>query len=673
MAASILINNLTGGRNGFDPPHNLPANQCVEALNVDWYGATIARRRGGSTAISMSGGTAPGNVTRLIKFQPGGDDTAAEMWLTTAAAGAVLIKRLAGGTTWADVTGGSLITANTGMERLVETATLDGRLYIAANSATGSRVMVYDPTLSSPQIRYVGFTTPVSNPTMADTGSGSLATSPRFYRIRWIQKDGTKIVRRSEPSAGATFSPSGSGLSVRVTRPTAAGENETHWEVEARAVNVATASDSSLLGPYYLIGTIAIATTTFDDSNAIVRYPLDFTASPDVGEYSTWTNVRYLITDGNRLIGAGSHKTGEKTSRIYYSSVLGATDQGDIERVPINSTHENFIDLNENDGGAITGLGRSMNGAFYAFKRRQIWRITPTGDEVTPYLPRRLSSAFGAISQASIIEGRDMYGNPALYFWSEEGPCRLTIQGDGSAVVQYLGEDIRDLTTQITFAGFNQAFPHAMYYPAKHQIWFWFNYVAGGNTFYVKAVFDVMRSTVVQGESVRGGWSIHGDYTTATSMSTTGLSGLMFAATLGASMGVDFVPYVAVGTSILRTDTTDVSDNSVAFQAYVKTAPIDTVPFGENVGFGVSTVLADPSSGVTIMQSLIRDYGLETRTSTVSLTAAASETKVIRKFEDSEIAGAGTVQVQIGDAAAASVAQWKLHELALTVFPQEPR
>jgi hypothetical protein len=608
---------------------------------------------------------------------PDGNDANAELWSFSQPSSSVLAKRLAGGTSWADVTQVTALQAGSLPE--VEVTSLNGQLYIAAHCGSAeNRLFTYDPYHpSGARIRFVGFDYPLATtPTAADgAGAGAVAAEPRRYRQRWLEKDGTRIIRMSEPSAYYSFTPSGTKSTVVITRGTAPGLGETHWRLEVVGHNANLSADEEQ-DLYYILGDTAIATTTYTDSTLKVSdYPLSYELAPAVGEFLNWPAVRFIISDGNRLIGAGTTESTGYGSRIFFSPVLGSTDMGDLERVPINSTHENFITLNEKDGGSITGLAPSMNGSFYAFKRRQIWRISATGDDVTPYLPRLITSAFGAINQASIVQGRNLYGEPALYFWSEEGPCRLVATNAGSTDVQYLGEDIKDLTSQITFAGYTQAYPFAIFYAGLHQVWFWFNYVNGGNTIPVKAVFDIMRGTIEVGDYVRGGWSIHTDFTAGPTMSHGAACAAMFANTLGASMSSDLKPYAGLSSSavLLKCDTTDTTDNAQNFQAYVKSRPLDIQQFGDNVGLGVSSLLADPATGVNITLSMIRDYGLETRTSAVSLTAAASETKVIRKFEDSEIAGAGVVQVQLGDSAAVAATQWKLHELALTVFPQEPR
>src|SRR5262249_44739127 len=158
-------------------------------------------------------------------------------------------------------------------------------------------------------------------------------------------------------------------------------------------------------------------------------------------------SVKYLVTDGNRLLGAGAWEpsgvtSGGKNSRVWYTPVLGSADKGDDERVPNQTTQKNWVDLNENDGGGVTGLG-VLNGTPIAFKYRQIYRLTPTGDVTTPYLPKKLIDGVGCVSHKSITVGEDEVGHPALYFLSHKGAYRLVMSGAGIAL-QYLWRDNED-------------------------------------------------------------------------------------------------------------------------------------------------------------------------------------------------------------------------------------
>jgi hypothetical protein len=67
-----------------------------------------------------------------------------------------------------------------------------------------------------------------------------------------------------------------------------------------------------------------------------------------------------------------------------------------------------------------------------------------------------------------------------------------------------------------------------------------------------------------------------------------------------------------------------------------------------------------------------RDFGKETRSASVSLAAAGSETRVVKKVEGSEMGEADVIQMTVGDSAA-STATWTLDALITPVTAQEAR
>src|SRR5579872_7351838 len=92
----LPIKDLRAGRNGVDPPQALSDQHCVEALNIDWYNATVARKRGGTATVTTIGSPFTGQiVSTLHRHVPSTDDTAAELWATDDA-GTPHIGRLAG-------------------------------------------------------------------------------------------------------------------------------------------------------------------------------------------------------------------------------------------------------------------------------------------------------------------------------------------------------------------------------------------------------------------------------------------------------------------------------------------------------------------------------------------------------------------------------------------------
>lgn len=649
----LIVADLRGGRNDTDPPMALPANQCVDALNVDWKDATLARKRGGADAVALTGGTAFDTaVVMLIRHVPGGDETLAELWGIDRNGATVLVKRLTGGTSWADVTLSDAIAVATGYD--VVGATLNGKLFLAHDSAV-DRLHVYDPNLGTPRVRRVGFATPAA-PTAADTGAGAYAAVLRYYRVRWLQLNGTTVARRSEAGASVSFTPSGTGTAARVTQPAVASEQETHWEVEASTDNAA----------FFRLSQVAIATTTYDDSAATTTYANN-TASAQAGAHTRPTSWRYILADGNRLLGAGAFETsGARNSRVWFTPVLGSADQGDDERIPDTTTQKNWVDLNENDGGFITGLGGPINGVPYVFKYRQVWRLRPTGDVAAPYLPRKIRDDIGAVTHRSIAVGEDQLGRPALYFMSHRGPYRITADGE----VEYLGRDNEVMWRSMNLG--TNAIPTvtsiSLFYPDLHQWWVWIATTSTVPT--VKMMFDVQRGFPDGHGQIRGGWARH------TGLTAAAYSACLFSNTLGAAMSRDLKPHMSVNSGalqVLKCDTTTTNDAGTNFQSFVLTRPMVTgEELGQKVRLDEVYLLAAVQSGVTITLTVDRDFAAETRTFTTVLSAAGTETRTLEKFENSGMGEADVIQLQVGDSAAASNT-WTLDALIVPRTFQEDR
>ena len=631
----LIVANLRAGRNGTEPPLSLReagtaapgvsvpagASECVEALNVDWYNASLARKRGGADALAMltvvPANIFTGTVSFLGRHVPSTDETAAELWAADDAT-PVKMGRLAGATTWVAPTLNDAFTGN-GWD--VTGASINGKYFLSFKTAQ-PRLHVWDPVTAT--VRRTGLATPAV-PTVANTGVGAYAATLRYYRVRWTHQTAGVTDRRSEPSPSASFTPSGAGASARITIPTVAGEGETHWELEAGTDNAT----------FYLLATTVIGTTTYDDSALPTSYPNG--ALSDVsGTYLVQKSYKFLAVDQNRVLGFGSWTSTDKQNRLEFSALVGATgDVGNDERVPLN----NYIDLDETDSGTATGLVGPVLGSFYAFKYRQVWKLVPTGVATAPYSVFAMSKTIGAISHHSIRVAEDDAGNPAIYFLSARGPYRLGTHG-----FEYLGLPVEDMwlgpTTSTVNLNATHVVAHTVYHSDKRQVWFWFA-TGTSNDPDTKLVFDVKRDA----------WARHTGPTAAARCST------MFANTVGASMSRDLKPYIGntgAANTVLKCDTTTTNDAGTNFQAYVLTKPYALGSLGAFCTVGQGTLVAKAGSGVTITQSLIRDFGIETRTATVSLTPAGAETRVFRLFDSGSMAGAQVVQFQIGDAAEVS-------------------
>lgn len=79
----LVFDDLSGGINGADPPLTLAANQCLDAVNGDWWHAGLFRKRNGSSSMDLTfstGGPFAGILSTLIRHVPGTDDSVAELW-----------------------------------------------------------------------------------------------------------------------------------------------------------------------------------------------------------------------------------------------------------------------------------------------------------------------------------------------------------------------------------------------------------------------------------------------------------------------------------------------------------------------------------------------------------------------------------------------------------------
>ena len=133
-ARRVVFADVSGGRNGVDPPTALVENECVDAVNVEFWHAPMGRKRNGiSTATTSfgSGGPFTGKISSLFRHVPGTDEGAAEQW---AVDDALVMGRRAGGSSFVAPTLKDALTGN-GWD--VDWATLGGKLFIAYPSSSG--------------------------------------------------------------------------------------------------------------------------------------------------------------------------------------------------------------------------------------------------------------------------------------------------------------------------------------------------------------------------------------------------------------------------------------------------------------------------------------------------------------------------------------------------------
>jgi hypothetical protein len=649
----LIINDLRGGRNGTEPPLSLrdptPAQgnypghggECVEAYNVDWWNASLCRKRSGASAFPLQGITPnPNPITGVVSFLgrhlPGIDETQAAVWMADDATPnpVIAVQRF---TPSAGVFAPPTQDPCTGNGWDVQGASIHGKYMLAYDSGQ-ARLHCWDPTTDT--IRRCGLRPP--GPVAAgNAGSGTYPIVTRGYRVRVITMPGSIVLHRSEPGFAGYATPNGTSQGLMVILPPPIGEGETHWELEA-TVDGTT---------WYVLQTMPIAATQFLDTILTTTYG-SLPLSPLTGTYNLQRSYRFLAVDQNRILGFGSFTSTDPQNRLEFSAVAGSTNIADEERVPL----QNYIDLDEVDSGIPTGLIGPIYGAFYAFKYRQVWKLTPTGNAAQPYSLYPVSKVIGAVSQNSIDLGEDASGNPVVYFMSTRGPYRLGVVG-----LEYLGLPVEDLLqgpTRVMNLDATKVVAHTIYHTQKRQVWFWYAAV-GSNDPNVKLVFDIRRSA----------WAFHEGPSAAARCS------LMISRVLAPSSSHDLKPYIGQTGGVQRVwrcdDDTVTTDAGTAFQAYVLSKPYVLGGMGAYCTVTQGTLMAPASSGTAIQQLIIRDFGKETQLSTVDLTPSASgETHVMRLFDAGSMAGCWAVQFKWQDAGPIAN-QWALDAVTVNYLKEQ--
>lgn len=649
MAAATELNPIgvmgIQGRDGSASSFLIADNQCVEAYNVDWYKSGLGRKRGGSSNLSLATIATPFSTgtAALGRFVPAFDQTSAEMWAMDFA---LNFHRLAGGAAWLSPTA---VDACQAAPQEVTFVPFNGKLFITYDSAH-NRMHCYDPATGT--IRRTSLDLP-GVPTIVLAGGA--VTDTRKWRVSWTKQVGGVTTYRSNLGP-VTASTGLAAQQATLTRPAPPGEGETHWELWG-------ASTSSAFGDYRLVGTAPIATTTIVDNAAL---PAD--VAPDEGENTPLPSARYVVADDARLILGGAYETVAENAatpsarRIWWTAAPGS-GTGDDERIDISLS--SYADLGE----AITGISQPLQvvsaeatslerGSFYVFSYDSQWKFISTGDLTVPYLKFRISGGGGCVHHKSILTAVDIVGSPAVYWWSKDGPFRISTSGQ-----EWLGQDITDILETINY---DATIPcHAVYHRTLHQVWF---YVAIGTSLYpnLRLVFDTLLGRVVEKVGVRLGWAVHeGEGTKAY------CSGL-FSDTIGAAMGRKLKPYIGYtgANEIWKSDTSDTTDNGNKFQAYIDSKSYAPWGLGGKGGMNSEAmVLANSQQGVTVRLTIYTSEGAEAAPSDADLTDdsdAASASQVFAFFENSRMADSYSFRCRIGDAQPIDNT-WNLHGLVVPI------
>lgn len=654
QAQPIVITSLRG-RDGSSVSVGVPAQQggipldkAREAVNVDFYRVGFARKRGGSTDLSLtcaSGGPFSGHIRSCFRSASG--------VLYAFDATGQLFSLASGATTWNEIAVTDAVTApSTADIRWCQGR--GNRIYVAYPNAA-DRLHV----IESGALRRAGMGTS-AKPTVADGGgAGAYAATLRYYRVRWLYVSGGVTLRKGEASpASDPFTPDAAHANATVTKPTTV-EDATHWQVEVSL-------DGSVW--YVLSAAIVVATTTYADSAATTTYSTNDAASL-TGQFTNWTAVGVIQSDETRLLGVSN-------SAIYYSPVIGTTLTNstaflDEEFVPDTVVQKNYINSDASGGFNLIGLIGAFLGTPWVFKANAIGRLYRTNVDTAPYQLRWLSTAgVGIARQETIVLSVDDGGQPAMYWVATGGMYRYS----AVAGLQWCGADNQDLWDggiRAALTGSASAMvtgPHGQEHAALKQVWWWVPSTSTSTAPDLVLKLDT-RLHVMRNGVLRDGWSTH------TGISADAACSVMHDGVFPATnpFGADLKPYVARYSTLaaLRCDTTAQDDAGTAFQAYVD-LPERHYAGLNHVSHVTGATMLGSTGSHSLRLTLTADYGAQpARTFDVPMAAQGTETRRRRVAEDAALAdGATSFAARIGDATA-TASTWSIDAILLAVEPRQ--
>jgi len=620
---NIILNSLRGGMNDEDPPNALQEDETVLAENVEYVFSTIGERRSGCELLDITGSglELESVVVHIAQFFPDNDITNPEVFAIAATPDiSVTVARRSNGV-WSQITPVDPIDPSAPDIYNIRSQMLHGKLFFAYKSDE-DRLHVWDGS----SLRRTGLAEPPAAPTGANEGVGTF-TGTRYYRVRYVVKDGDDVLLRSEPSEVLTFAPSGTGAGVTVTRPALINEGETHWELEA--------SDDGAEADFYRIATTVVGTTTFNDETVLDGYPDVGPLSEDIGDYLLIPSAKFLAADEDRLL-FGSHWTDETlNSQVGWSPVANDTGSGNDERLPLSV--DNTLVLNSYEGGGLTGISQLANGSWYAFKWGHIYQLVRTGDAIDPYEAVTISKARGSLP-GSIVSGTDEGGQGCIYFIDPiVGPSRLSRSGL-QRIAGILG----------TFSRINltatDVISHGVFYPNKTQVHWWIS-TEGANRPNKKMVLHTDLLREMNGEA-SGGWVI------ATGRIGSAVCSAIVNELLADGDLITLVERPVIGVDsidcILRCDAGE-DDAGVGYRAIIRSRPYFVAGLLNKWG-GMNAALFATSHNTAFVQvKFIKDFGREEKAVETDLLPKNDEEFVVKFFDNLEMSEAISIQFEFSD------------------------
>jgi len=620
---------LRGGMNDSEPANALSDDQCTLAQNVEFFYSMLGERRAGCGPLVITNSDLEDEtvMAHISQWFPSNLTLVPEVFAISVTAGvSVTVATRNTSSVWAELTtiDDAINTTSPDIFSIL-TQALRGELFVPYHSAV-DRMHVWDDT----NLRRSGLTQPAA-PTGADHGAGTYA-GIRYIRVRYQRQANGIVVSQSEPSLALTFTPSGGGDGVTVTKPTTINEHETHWVVEF-------STDNKL---FYTVTTLAVGTTTYLDTTA---FATGYSANPlsdAIGAYLNQPSAKWVIVDGDRLVGLSHWTDTNRQSQVWWSPTQADPGVANSERLPIVSTGGTPITSTKNldnfDGGPITGGAAATFGVWYAFKNNAIYQANRTSDFTNAYDIITISKTIGAIP-GSIIKGVDAGGATWIYFLDpNEGPYRI---GPGG-LQRIVG--LRTTWARVSLQAAN-VIACGCYYPYKEQIHWWI--AADGNDApTLKLVLQTSELRQV-GENVGRGWSI-ANGRIAQAYCATILTELV---SIGGITSISNRPFIGMTAPdlIQRCDVLT-TDAGIAYSGIIVTKPFIANGLLDKFGAMCASLLASQNSSSAPLIRFIRDMGVETSAPvTATLTPVGSESLVVVDFDAFVMSGSRLLQVQISD------------------------
>jgi hypothetical protein len=673
----IVLADLSGGQNSADPPLALGPTQAIAVVNVEWHRSKFGRKRRGSRLIEReSGMSALPTDTTFVTMAGVQRPTNG---LTPNPVGLIVETFDFRWVSWGYDTGYDWVLGNVSDTPLTHACVVyfAGRWFAAFKSAADRLHTIGTGVFGFNATGYrVGIGPPLAAPVISEA-AGSV-TDLRKYRHCFCSMSGTVMLMRSEPGP-ETLAHTLTAEQASAAAPGAApaGENYNAWELQV-------ASDDDTYATWWVVGQALTSVAIVDNNTSL----LVLEPAPELGLHEPPHSAKYLGVDDNRMLMAGAYEQSTdpiQQSRVWFTPVEGDLGIGDGERVPDTVTGQrNWVDVDAGDqGGEITGFGPATLGDILVFKRAQLWRLVRTGNVDAPYIPRAIDKSIGTFGYRTISPGQDAAGGPCVYFASARGPMRV-----GHDSVQYLGAAIEDVWQTVNQYANVHTSQHGTYYPNRGQYWLW-----------VSVGTSTVPSVLLVYTVATNGWAV---YTgpLATAQASALWPRFVQEPNKGVPIGLgqphpsekaEWVPYcaptafgqiaecdainpqtgVALATDLeLYSGAGTVWTPGTSYQGYLTTRPLPQKELDSTLTVQGAHVIASAQAGVVLTLGIVRDYGAETRTFTcAALTAAGTETIVIRRFDAAETANARALHLTIGDGAAAAT-QWALHALQMRVMEE---